>query len=67
MFSRNADARAVQAARDLKAAVVDAGVFTDPADMTDADIARVAHAAQVTRDAVDAAGGDLRGAIARAR
>ena len=61
MFRKSSD----QATRELKQAIVQAGAITDPAGMTDDDIARVAQAATNARAAIDAEDGDVIGAIAR--
>ncbi|MFJ9214447.1 hypothetical protein [Streptomyces sp. NPDC102264] len=58
---------AVEATRNLKRAIVAAGVIDKPGTMTDADIQRVAEAAGSVRSAVDAAGADLADIIVRAR
>lgn len=56
-----------EATRSLKAAVVATGALTDPASMTDDDIARVTQAAHDAKEAIDADDGNVSAAIARNR
>lgn len=56
-----------EAARRLKEAVAESGALTDPARMTDDDIAHVTQAAYDAKEAIDADDGNVAAAIARNR
>ena len=66
-MSSTADDLAVRAAERLLSDIDRAGVLTNPAGMTDADILRLARGGQAVRAAVVAAGSDLIDTITRAR
>ncbi|MFE4915827.1 hypothetical protein ACFRCX_30445 [Streptomyces sp. NPDC056652] len=58
---------AIKTARDLKVAVAEAGMLSDPTAMTDAQIDNIVRLAQQTHSANQAEGGDLDATILRAR